>query len=226
MLLGDSIASGFGLRDPSLRYGQLVATKMDLELYDLSASAQMISASLDRLRAAHQTPRLAIIAHGITEAIPRPTMSALSVVPPRYRRLGWLDPRPYYASREPRRSLHRCESALRWRTKVGLLKFGHMQLMSPDQYGRVLDETVRTLRAVGAKVVILGPPDLSETYFPGAAREQCRYASAPSSPTDVDLRGRLDLWGDFLLDRFHPNEFGHATIARALCQHLHSQNWQ
>lgn len=221
-VFGDSIANGFGLQNaPS--YPQLVAEALGLRLLDRSASAKSVSESLMEMSTEPLLleSTIALIAHGITEAIPRPTELSLRLVPPRWRRLGWLDPRPWFSDRWIKGVLDRAESATRWRVKNFLIRrFGSTQVMDVQVYAAAHDNLVQELERRGARVVVVGQPDLSSRYFPGAAREMRRYAAAASREPDVSLHGELETFADYLPDHFHPNAGGHRKIAALISSYL------
>ncbi|WP_169747748.1 SGNH/GDSL hydrolase family protein [Demequina subtropica] len=218
MLFGDSIANGLGVREG--RYGAQLAERLGCELVDLSWTARQAPESLSLLRESDAVPTYAVIAHGVTEAIVRPTRRSLRIVPGRWRRPGWMDPRPYYSRRRRRRALERAESELRWRVKNLLIRLdGGVQFTPLDEYVDAVRGLVDELHARGAAVVVLGPPELEGRYFPGSIEEQRRYAAAARAVVEeqgatwVPLAGRMDLWEHFFHDRFHPNLDGHTRIA-------------
>lgn len=220
VVFGDSVANGLGARGPT--YCRLVADALNLRLVDLSASARQIT-EWPNILPADERPTIAVIAHGITEAIVRPTPGALRWLPRRWRSPGWIDPRPYYSSRRGRRMVERCESALRWRVKVVLIRVGRQHRFTDiDTYEAALTDLVRRLQSGGARVVVLGPPDLEEKYFPGSPNSQREYEERArrAGGEFVSLAGQLDQWADYCADRFHPNAAGHRHIALLLLTHL------
>jgi lysophospholipase L1-like esterase len=219
-LFGDSIANGFGIRGRP--YGQQVADALGLRLLDLSASARQITQWRDLLTDDFR-PDVAIIAHGITEAIVRPTPAQLRRLPRRWRAPGEMDPRAYYSSRLSRRVLERGESALRWRVRVALIRTGRThRLTDPDVYEDALRQLVSELEGRGTRVVILGPPDLDEKFYPGTPASFMQYMEAARRVGGefVPLSGRLDRWADYCPDRLHPNQAGHTRVGRILLAHL------
>ena len=71
-------------------------------------------------------------------------------------------------------------------------------------------------------MVVLGPPDLEEKYFPGSPASQREYEERArhAGGEFVPLADQLARWGDFCADRFHPNGAGHKRIALLLLAHL------
>jgi hypothetical protein len=134
-----------------------------------------------------------------------------------------MDPRPYYSSRPTRRFMEKCESALRWRVKVALIRSGRTHRWTDlETFENALRRLVLHLEGRGARVIIVGPPDLEERYFPGSNLSLQQYAQVARRVGGeyVPLVGRLDRWDDYCSDRFHPNEAGHLRVARILLAHL------
>lgn len=222
VIFGDSIANGLGVGEQ--RFSVLLAGALSLELYDFSSSALPVSSSLEAFGKSSHVPHTAVIAHGATEAMLRPDNKCMRFLPPRWRRMGWMDPRPYYSRRWRRRIVEKSESALRWRVKNFLLKlFGGHQIMSPVDFGSHIEQLIILLKCRGARrILVVVPPDLDERYFPGSPAAQLDYFSGLSlkGAEIVDLKNRLDKWDDFFADHFHPNISGHQRIANILRGHL------
>lgn len=228
------MAAGLGAGHP---YIELVRTSFeergDVEVLDLSASAMMITESMAKLEAIIAfNPDLIIVAHGITEAIIRPSSCALAWMPSRWRRPGWMDPRPYFSHRLARRLFQRLESAFRWRVKVILVRyFSKTRWMSPAQYADVLQRLVGALhRRSSALVVLVSHPGIDDRYFPGSGASLDRFwgmtlkvamaAEEPARLESVDVRRSCNRWQDFSDDHFHPDSRGHEKIAQSVLAHL------
>lgn len=212
-ILGDSVAAGLGAR--GRQFPVLVAEDLGAELVDLSTSARMIG---DDDAEAVRGADIVVIAHGVTEAVLRPTTQALRCVPPRWRRAGWLDPRPFFGKRGPRRYGQRIESGCRWRVKVVLMRlFGHQQWMGSEQFAMALRTAVDGCGP--DRVILVGGFTIDDRFFPGSAAELERYAvvvrdvAAASGARHVDLTGACRRWDDYLADHFHPSQSGHRKIA-------------
>jgi lysophospholipase L1-like esterase len=214
-VFGDSIAAGLGAAGRP--FPLLVAEALGAELVDLSASARQVSDSSTLAEGARGC-EIAIVAHGPTEALLRPTGASLRLLPPRWRRAGWLDPRPYFSSRPLRGRAQRLESALRWRLKVRLMRaFGAVQWTGPAAYESALHRLVEGLRP--SRVLVVGPLPVDDRFFPGSAREVGRYreigraVAGRAGVAFVDVWGTCRRWPDFCADHFHPNQAGHERIA-------------
>lgn len=220
-LFGDSIASGLGARGRS--YGHQVADSLGLTLHDYSVSGSTVQQSLQAFRENPCRSEIALIAHGVTEPIIRPRPEALRLLPPRWQRRGWMDPRAYYSSRLVRYFFERMESEIRWRTKnLAIRVGGPHQVLSAVEYTRGLASLAAELSANGARVIVLGPPDVDEVFFPGspAAQQQYFLEATKLGLESVSLNGKLKRWSDFNLDRFHLNDEGHTRVARIILDQI------
>lgn len=222
ILFGDSIAMGLGVR--RRKYGLLLADGLDGKLIDYSHTGWTVTQSLAAYLEAPQAGEVAVIAHGITEPILRPILPSWVPLPRRWRRLGWMDPRPYFSTRAHRRTMEMLESAIRWRVKNLLMRaFGSHQLASLEIFAQDLSRLKNECEARGARVVVLGPPDIDDRFFPGSVYQQLRYSRVAERIGGADfvpVAGAIDRWGDYLLDHFHPNDEGHEAIARRVLLHL------
>lgn len=209
------------------KYGQLLADALGARLVDYSNTGWTVAQSLEAYQSSPVEPSFAVIAHGVTEPIVRPRVDGLPL-PRRWKRTGWMDPRPYYSRRRRRRLVERIESGIRWRLKNLLIRVrGGYQFMGLDDYISSLSSLTERLAAAGATVVIVGPPAIDDQFFPGASREMSRYAAKAATIAAarfVELRGDLDEWDDFFDDHFHPNAAGHAKIAALLVRTLWSDD--
>jgi lysophospholipase L1-like esterase len=126
--------------------------------------------------------------------------------------------------------------ALSWRPDVAVVVIGAndlTRLVPPERSATLLGETVRSLRAAGAQVVVAPAPDLSVVpHVPPAARQLVRVGSALLRRAQVgatvsaggvvaDVEGATS--AAFAADRslfsrdlFHPSSAGYALIAGAL----------
>ena len=96
-------------------------------------------------------------------------------------------------------------------------------LVSIDAFARDHERLTTECEPRGARVVILGPPDIDERFFPGSVYEQLRYSRVSERIGGADyvpVAGVIDRWGDYLADHFHPNDDGHEAIARRVLSHL------
>jgi hypothetical protein len=215
-LFGDSIACGLGVK--SLRYIDLVRSRTDSVLYDFALSGATLSDSWSRyLKAGAPTLQSVVIAHGITEPIPRPKAESIKFLPDRWQRLGWMDPRPYYSSHLRRRVLEKIESATRWRVKNLMIRLhGPEFLQDLDSYLNILGQALEHFHRHGTQVILLEPTAIDGRYFPGAPEAQGRYWQAArelAGGAALETHQFLHEWDDFFADHFHPNARGHEKLA-------------
>ena len=233
IVVGDSIAEGLGVAGHS--YADLLGPYLsrewgcDVTTQNLAHTGTQITDTLKLIRKiVSAQPDVVVVAHGVTEAIVRPSQRAMRYVPPRWRQKGWLDPRPYFSRRPHKRLSQQIESALRWRLKVFLIKmFGGETWLSPQEYHDALRHFVDALREnTPARIVFLTPPNIDDKFFPGSTESLRSYqeqtenvAVALSETRRVSvcyLESLLEQWSDFFVDHFHPNASGHIKIADAL----------
>lgn len=228
VVYGDSIAHGLGANGNS--YPVLLARILGMGLLDCTRSAMQLR---EACKLSHEAgrARLALIAFGITEAMVRPAKRSLRLMPPRWRRPGWMDPRPYYSRRRWKRVAQRVESTLRWRSKVALIRLlANERWGSPQQYECDLLQMIDDLKRLGVvHVVLIGHMGHDERFFPGSAGSCDEFQVVNRSVADrtgslyLDGAGLCRRWEDFLLDHFHPNEQGHKRIADALAVMLQQE---
>jgi lysophospholipase L1-like esterase len=243
VVIGDSIAQGLGVQERS--FGGLLAHRLatslgkPVRIVNMAGSARQITDSRKLLpELISMNPELIIIAHGTTESLLRPPDAALRYVPGRWRRPGWLDPRPYYSRRLLRRIGQKLESAVRWRVKLLLMRsFGGESWMTPARFESELSDYVRILlRSTTARIVLLSPYGLDAAFFPGSPErlEQCRETIAripwkfknKNRLFYVDVSQVCRRFDDYFADRFHPNEVGHERIAERLFETIRSIQWE
>jgi hypothetical protein len=195
----------------------LVAEHLKAELLDLTSSAMQITDSV-RLASRARGADVVIVSHGVTEAIVRPAEKALRLLPARYRRAGWLDPRPYFSRRPVRRLGQRVESSARWRVKVLLMRLlGRQCWCDVQTYEVSLGVLLRSLDT--ARVFVVGSAAVDDRFFPGSGRSLDEYTRVSQKVAEthgavfVDLSDVCIPWTDYLADHFHPNVGGHRRIA-------------
>lgn len=222
-LMGDSIASGLGVK--SERYIDLVCAQQQFDLVDLSHTGSTLRESWQRyLEYKGPAVDVMVIAHGITEPIPRPAAESLRYLPPRWRKLGWMDPRPYYSSKLRRRVLERLESGIRWRVKNYLIRHQGFEVLEDLQaYTAALHQVFAKLEEDRVRIIILEPTAIDERFFPSASQRQLAYWQAArfvAGHRAVETRRHLHEWDDYLADHFHPNRAGHAKLADLIVAEL------
>ncbi|MBO2943795.1 SGNH/GDSL hydrolase family protein [Paenibacillus sp. F411] len=239
VFLGGSITEGLGVTRSGKTYANLLKSKLSkgltepIEIINYGASAMQVNESRQRYEhdILEMKPELIVFAHGNTEAVVRERKSILRYMPRRWRKAGWMDPRPYYSSRFTRRCMEQMESAIRWRVKVLLIKvFGGKQWMDVTEFKQQTKEFVQKVLcdSPNTRIILLIPGSIEEKYFPGtpnsmeiyrrALKEIFEYTRASGKVFMCDSSMMLHQWDDYFADRFHPNENGHDKIAEALME--------
>ena len=219
---GDSIAAGLGTQGEP--YPALVADELGARYIDLTATGATVTHALS-VRAQAAGADIVLVGFGVTEAMIRPTDRSLRLLPKRWRRPGWMDPRPYYSRRRWKRIGQMIESATRWRIKVALIHMtGGTRWMSTRAYERSLVELVDYLQAAdtAATIVIISHFGLDDRFFPASAASLQEFLAINRRVAEVKKTLFCDAtvvcrqWDDFLADRFHPARSGHERIASNL----------
>jgi hypothetical protein len=169
-----------------------------------------------------------IAMYGTGEAMVRPTDRSLRLVPPRWRRSGWMDPRAYFPTNWRRALPKRIESAIRWRVKVLLIRLsGGKVSMDLDEFSRQHRDFLRSLKERGVPtIVVIGPYMVDEKYYPRTpARirlydEIVRAQAREEGLIYVSAIDALRRWDDYFLDHLHASVSGHQRIADAISAEL------
>lgn len=237
VFLGDSIAEGLGVTRSKTSYANLLQMKLrnsysqGVQIINFGASAMQINESRKKYekKILDLEPDIIVLAHGNTESIVRERNKYLKFLPKRWRKAGWMDPRPYYSSRISRRWLEKIESGLRWRVKVTLIHlFGGEPWMSLTEFRQQTTDFVMANLNHNTKtnIILLTPGDIEAKYFPKSPESMREYGRVLTEIYDCtkssnrvflcDSQKCLHRWSDYFYDRFHPNEAGHDKIAQAL----------
>lgn len=233
VVLGDSTAHGLGVAGHA--YADQVAAllradlKRDVIVHNFAKSASQIDESLTKLPAILELdPDFVVIAHGVSEAIIRPSARAMKRVPRRWQQAGWLDPRPYFSARLLKGAYQCIESVIRWRVKVCLIRLSEpTNWMARNDFENHTREALRTLLSRSrASIILLSSLAVDEEGYPGSPQSLKSFRRALASVAEaeqfkqrvtfVDISGSLDQWGDYFHNRFHPNRSGHQKIAERL----------
>jgi hypothetical protein len=237
VFLGDSITEGLGVIRSRTSYADLLKVKLNssysqsVQIINFGASAMQVNESREKYeeKILELQPDIIVFAHGNTESVVREQRKYQKFIPKRWRRPGWMDPRPYYSTRNVRKWLEKIESGLRWRVKATLIKvFGGKQWMSLTEFKKQTTDFTMTILSHDTKtnIIFLTPGDIEEKYFPGSPESMSKYREVLQDIYELnkssnrificDSSQYLHKWNDYFNDRFHPNENGHNRIAEAL----------
>lgn len=224
-IFGGSTAAGLGVGDRS--YGELVARELGLDANNVAGSSAQITDSIEFVdRAAGSS--VVLVMHGSGEALVRPTDRSLRMMPPRWRRRGWMDPRAYYSRNRRKRFFQRIESAIRWRVKVTLIRLtGGQNIIDLDQYLATTERFIERLRELGVgTIAFVGSAALDPRYFPYSTERIAEYDLRTREIAErdgcifIDVLDVCDRWDDYFGDHLHPNAAGHAKLAAAIVSEI------
>ncbi|WP_432830737.1 hypothetical protein [Dactylosporangium sp. CA-092794] len=228
VILGGSSSLGLGVRGRSyaVRVGELIG--VDVEVLQLSRSAQTIAdvepAMVEQIR--RFRPDLVILSFGAAEAHVHPSRWLQAVLdrfaPRSWRGPAGMEPRPYFSSRRYRALRQRIVSAAKIRLKriiVGLT--GGFHRLSSEEFDRCLRELLDRLGPVPK--VLVGLWSIDDYMFPRSnpvlSRNDTLLQLIARDREDVifvPTRDAVEYWSHFLLDHAHLNDRGHDVVARLI----------
>ncbi|MFP7393951.1 hypothetical protein SFC57_10250 [Niallia circulans] len=234
-IVGDSIANGLGVAGKS--YKDILQTRIvdrlgiNVELFDYTASAKPImETNRDNLEEIiNVKPDFIIFGHGITEAMIRPNPKYLKLLPRRYRKPGWMDPRPFYSKKWRKRVLEKLESGFRWRLKrFIILKSGGESIVSKSDFVNEVNLfTSSILTQTQSNIIFVTQMGVDEKYYPYSQGKLEEYENEIINICKGDnrlahIRGSeiLSPWSDFFEDHFHPNIIGHQKLAASIYEKI------
>jgi hypothetical protein len=220
-IFGGSTAAGFGVKSDS--FAEQLARRLELEFENHAGPSAQITDSIEWAdRAAGAA--IVIVMHGAGEALVRPTDRSLRYLPPRWRRRGWMDPRPFYSSSLRKRIPQRIESAIRWRVKVALINAtGGQHLTDLETYLELTREFTRQLKAHGAEtIVFVGSAGLDDRYFPKSTPQieiyddETRAIAEREGALFIEISHTCERWNEYFGDHLHPTVDGHRRLANQI----------
>ena len=177
-------------------------------------------------------PELVVVFRGTLESIVRPAMLRDGAWPwwmPRsWRTYSAMDPRCYFSNTWWRRAKQTSVDALKQRARLKLLKQQPGKpLMELEKFAQYQSELLRQLRALGARVLVLGLLPVDETRFPespayfAAVNEKLKEVANAAGAEFFDWASLLPAKQElFYRDTLHPNEAGARALAEILRQRL------
>jgi lysophospholipase L1-like esterase len=208
----------------------------DIWLWNLACEGQTIESDFGWLPLiAALRPELVVMFRGSLESIIRPAMlrdgSWPWWVPRAWRGYAAMDPRCYFSTTWWRRAKQTSVDALKQKARLKLLKSQPGRpLMDVELLATHQAELLRQLRALGARVVVLGLLPVDQKRFPNspehfkAVNLRLQQIAAGEGAEFFDWASLLPLNGNradlFYRDSFHPNASGAGTLAQILREHF------
>jgi lysophospholipase L1-like esterase len=204
----------------------------DLWLWNLACEGQTIDSDFQWLRLiASLRPELVVIFRGSLESIIRPAMVADGDwpwwVPQSWRGYAAMDPRCYFSTTWWRKAKQTSVDALKQRTRLKLLKQrSGKPLFDLERLASFEVELIKQLRALGARVLVLGLLPVDEERFPSSpeyfqsVNARLRSIADEEGAEFFDWPSSLKSDGLFYRDGFHPNAAGASALAKILRERL------
>lgn len=237
-------ASEFRLRPIDARNGHVefnVAGLMqrqssELWLWNLACEGKTIESDFEWLPLISALrPELVVVFRGSLESIIRPAMVRDAAwpwwVPRVWRNYSAMDPRCYFSTTWWRKAKQTSVDALKQKARLKLLRLQPGKpLMDLEKFAQYQRELLQQLRAVGARVLVLGLLPVDDTCFPdspahfAAVNEKLKEVANAAGAEFFDWASLLPAKGThaelFYRDSFHPNEAGARALAEILRQVL------
>jgi len=204
----------------------------DLWLWNLACEGQTIDSDFGWLPLiAALRPELVVIFRGSLESIIRPAMVADRDwpwwVPQSWRGYAAMDPRCYFSATWWRKAKQTSVDALKQRARLKLLKLQNGKpLVDIEQFASFQTELLKRLRALGARVLVLGLLPVDEACFPGSPEQftivnaRLKQIADAEGAEFVDWASSLNGEDLFYRDGFHPNPAGADALARILRERI------
>ena len=208
----------------------------DLWLWNLACEGQTIETDFAWLPLIGALrPELVVIFRGSLESIIRPVMLRDGQwpwwVPASWRGYAAMDPRCYFSTTWWRKAKQQSVDALKQKARLQFLREGEGRpLMEADVLVSHQATLLKELRALGARVLVLGLLPVAETRFPGSpdhfksVNARLKAVAEAEGAEFFDWAAPLAHQGRhedlFYRDSFHPNAAGARALAEILQTHL------
>ena len=208
----------------------------DLWVWNLACEGQTIDSDFAWLPLiAALRPELVVVFRGSLESIIRPAVLRDGAwpwwVPATWRGYAAMDPRCYFSATWWRKAKQESIDSLKQRARFKLLNQGDGHpLMDVDLLLGYQASLLKSLRASGARVVVLGLLPVSEDRFPGSpayfkvVNARLREVAVHEGAEFFDWATQLAQKGSpkdlFYRDGFHPSAAGASVLAEILQTHL------
>src|ERR1041385_420027 len=208
----------------------------DLWLWNLACEGQTIESDFAWLPLiAALRPESVLIFRGSLESIIRPAVLRDNGwpwwVPASWRGYAAMDPRCYFSSTWWRKAKQASVDMVKQKARLKLLaQQPGKPLMELEKFAEYQSELLQKLRALGARVLVLGLLPVSETCFPNSpeyfakVNEKLREIANAAGAEFLDWASQLPANRThaelFYRDSFHPNEAGARALSEILLQAL------
>lgn len=204
----------------------------DFWLWNLACEGQTIDSDLGWLPLiASLRPDLVVIFRGSLESIIRPAMVVDGDwpwwVPHSWRNYAAMDPRCYFSTTWWRKAKQSSVDALKQRARLKLLKLRPGRpLIDIEKFASYQTELLKRLRALGARVIVLGLLPVDEMRFPGSREHfntvnaRLKQIAEAEEVQFVDWASSLNGGNLFYRDGFHPNAAGAEALASILREQI------
>lgn len=237
-------ASEFRLRPIDPRNGQIDfnvaglmnAAQSDLWLWNLACEGKTIETDFEWLPLIGALrPELVVVFRGSLESIIRPAMLRSDAwprwVPRSWRNYSAMDPRCYFSATWWRKAKQTSLDAVKQKARLKLLsQQPGKPLMELEKFAQYQGELLKNLRALSARVLVLGLLPVSETCFPKSpayfaeVNEKLKELANAAGAEFLDWGSLLPAKGThaelFYRDSFHPNEAGAQALSQILFEAL------
>ncbi len=204
----------------------------DLWLWNLACEGQTIDSDFGWLPLiAALRPELVVVFRGSLESIIRPAMVAERNwpwwVPQSWRGYAAMDPRCYFSTTWWRKAKQSSVDALKQRARLKLLRLQPGKpLIDVEQFASYQIQLLKRLRALEARVLVLGLLPVDEARFPGSRAQfktvnaRLKQIAEAEGAEFVDWGSSLNGGDLFYRDGFHPNAAGADALARILRERI------
>lgn len=213
--------------------GLMQQQSSDLWLWNLACEGKTIETDFEWLPLIGALrPELIVVFRGTLESVVRPVMLRDGAwpwwVPRSWRTYSAMDPRCYFSTTWWRKAKQTSVDALKQKARLKLLKLQPGKpLMELEKFVQYQGELLRQLRAISARVLVLGLLPVDETCFPespeyfATVNEKLKEVANAAGAEFFDWASLLNAREElFYRDGLHPSEHGARALAEILRETL------
>ena len=216
--------------------GFMNAAASGLWLWNLACEGKTIESDFEWLPLISALgPELVVVFRGSLESIIRPAMLRNDAwpwwVPRAWRNYSAMDPRCYFSAAWWRKAKQTSVDVIKQKARLKLLsQQPGKPLMELEEFAQNQSELLQKLRALGARVLVLGLLPVDEAGFPNSpayfksVNRRLKEIANAAGVEFLDWGSLLPAKGThaelFYRDSFHPNEAGARALSEILLQAL------